>query len=136
MGQSDSGADSTEIVALKDRLEAEKTANSQLEERVSAIKEKQEQLVAGLESEVSKLRAELSGYDGGIHKVKVLNRRLRDNNRALREANKRGVSDIDLINEGMVAELDGLRECRETDRSELDAILSELKPLLEGGANA
>ncbi|MEE9387751.1 MAG: hypothetical protein V3U96_04010 [Paracoccaceae bacterium] len=136
IGKSETGGDSGAVAKLKAALEAEKTANSQLEERVTAIKEKQEKLVAGLEGEVAKLRKELASHDGAVQKVKQTNLRLRENNRALRDANKQGVGDAELINTGMVAELDALRVSRETDRAELDAILLDLKPLVEGGANA
>jgi len=128
--------DGGDIAALQESLETERSANSQLEERVSAIKEKQEKLVTGLEAEVEKLRGELASHDGDIQRVKQVNRRLRENNRALRDANKQGVGDIELINTGMSAELDALRVSQETDRSELDAILLNLKPLVEGAANA
>ncbi len=128
--------DTDTVAALNELLETEKTANSQLEQRVSAIKEKQEQLVAGLERDVTRLRAELASRDGEMHKVKRVNSRLRENNRALRDANKQGVGDPALINDGMVVELDALRVAQSTDRAELDAILSDLKPLVQGGANA
>ncbi len=136
LGGQGSGTDGNETSVLQEKLDAEKTANSQLEERVSAIKEKQEKLVAGLEGEVSKLRGQLAGYDETVQRVKQANQQLRENNQALREANQQGLGDAGLINTGMVAELDALRVSRDTDRAELDAILSDLKPLVEGGANA
>ena len=130
------GGDGGEITALQESLAAEKVVNSQLEQRVEAIKDKQEKLVATLESEVEKLRTELASHDGDVQRVKQVNNRLRENNRALRDVNKQSVGDVELINTGMVAELDALRISRETDRSELDAILLGLKPLLEDVANA
>ena len=130
------GDDASEVASLQESLEAEKTANSQLQERVSAIKEKQEKLVAGLESDVARLRAELASHNGEVQGLKQVNQSLRDNNKALREANQAGVGDAELINDAMVAELAALQLSRETDRTELDAILLDLKPLLEGGANA
>jgi len=131
-----SGGDGGDATALQEALDAEKVANSQLEERVGAIKEKQERLVAGLEAEVEKLRAELASHDGEVQNFKQVNQQLRDNNRALRDANKQGVGDANLINSGMMAELDALRISQQTDRSELDSILMGLKPLMEGNANA
>ncbi len=130
------GGDGDELASLQEILETERTANAQLEQRVVAIKDKQEKLVAMLEAEVAKLREETSANEAAIQQVKRVNHRLRENNRALREANRQGVGDAELINAGMVAELDALRATHDSDRAELDAILVELKPLVEGGANA
>jgi len=125
-----------DVAALQESLDAERTANSQLQERVSAIKEKQESLVTELEADVARLHAEMADHDGEVQNLKTMNDQLRTNNRALRDANQEGVGDAGLINDGMVAELDALRLSRDTDRKELDAILLDLKPLLEERANA
>ena len=128
--------DTGKVASLQESLQAEKTASAQLQERVNAIKEKQEKLVGGLETDVENLRSELAKHDGDLAALKNANEQLRANNQALRDANQQGLGDVDLINKGMVAELDALRLSRDTDRKELDAILLDLKPLLEGGANA
>jgi len=130
------GGGGDELASLQEILETERTANAQLEQRVVAIKEKQEKLVAMLEAEVARLREESTAHEAAIQQVKRVNHRLRENNRALREANRQGVGNPELINAGMVAELDALRATHDSDRAELDAILVELKPLVEGGANA
>lgn len=130
------GADAGEIAALQGSLDSEKLVNAQMEERVKAIKEKQESLVKMLESEVSALRSDLSSKTEDNERLKNVNGRLRRNNRALRDANARGVGEPELINDAMVAELDALRVSHESDRAELDSILVELKPLVEGQADA
>lgn len=136
VNQDSSGGDSSKVDSLQAELDAEKTANAQLEERVVAIKEKQEGLVKGLEAEVAKLRAEVGERETDARSIKQKNRHLRENNRALRDANKQGVGDADLINDGMSAELDALRANQASDRAELDSILVDLKPLVEGSSNA
>ena len=128
--------DKAEIAELRESLDAEKTANSQLEERVVAIKDKQVTLVAALEGEVDKLRSDHARYAADVQSIKRVNAKLRKNNRALRDANHQGVGDASLITGGLDAELDALRVNRDSDRAELDAILVELKPLVEGRANA
>ncbi len=130
------GADPQELESLREQLESERTANAQLEARVGAITEKQEKLVAGLEAEVARLREELSARDDLIQRVKQVNHKLRSNNRALREAQKAGAADAVLINASLEAELEALRSTQEAERAELDAILGDLKPLLEGETNA
>ncbi len=128
--------DKAEIAELRESLDAEKTANSQLEERVVAITEKQVTLVETLEAEVTKLRNDHARHTAELQNLKRVNGKLRKNNRALRDANHQGVGDASLINSGLDAELDALRVSRESDRAELDAILVELKPLVEGRAHA
>ncbi len=128
-----------ELARLRETLETERAANAQLEERVIALKERQERLVAALEAEVARLRGALEQQEAMIQKVKRVNQRLRDNNRALREAGRGQEGDQALLDSALHAELEALRACRESDRAELDAVLGELAPLirrLEGGADA
>jgi len=128
--------DSDEATRLAEELAAEREANLQLEERVKAIREKQETTVARLEREVSALREELAGHSAAMQKIRRVNAQLRENNRALREANAGGLAEPHLINKSMLAELDALRSAREADRAELDEILGELAPLVDGGEHA
>lgn len=123
---------------LAEQLEAERTANAQLEERVKAIREKQETVVGTLEAEVTKLREEIAGHFSEMSRMQQINSQLRENNAALREANAEGVGDAHLINKAMLTELEALRSARAADRAELDAVLDELRPLAvaEGGADA
>ena len=130
------GADTAEAVSLREALEAERNANAQLEERVLAIKEKQEKVVARLEDEVHKLREEVARAAQQHSAMRQVNGQLRENNAALRAANASGVGDAALINAGVEAELNALKLRRQADRDELDAVLSELKPLVEGAVSA
>lgn len=128
--------DDGELVQLREALEEERTANAQLEERVKAIHEQQENAVGSQNSELAKLKEEASIRDGDIQRLEKVNAQLRANNQALRVANESGVGDPHLINKAMMAELDSLRLSRDSDRAELDVILNELKPLVEGRADA
>ena len=89
-----------------------------------------------MEAEVANLRQQLSERNSAVEQLKTVNGALRQNNQALRDANAQGLGDAELINNGMVAELDALRKTQESDRAELDSILVELKPLVEGNTNA
>lgn len=129
-------ADGAELGALKETLETERTANAQLEERVLAIKEKQEKLVDNLKADVAHLVEKMAAQDSQIKDMTQVNQKLRKNNRALRDANEKGVGDPALINHGMTAEIDALRASRDSDRAELDAIIGELRPLVQGDASA
>ena len=125
-----------EVGKLREALEAEQSANAQMEERVKAIRDRQEETVGALEAEVARLRDAVAKHDGEMRRLKRINDQLRQNNRALRDANAQGVGDAHLINKSMTTELEALRASREADRAELDTVLGELKPMLEGASNA
>lgn len=116
--------------ALAAELEAERVANRQLEERVRAIKEKQENTVARLEAEVSRLSKALRARDAEVQRMRAVNDDLRGSNARLREANAEGLADPELINSAMVTELETLREARAAERAEIDEILATLEPIL------
>lgn len=132
----DSGADSAELDALRQSLEEEKLANAQLEERLKALKRKQqaqqdaaEHAEAGRAETVRKLDAELQS-------LKKANHQLRENNKALREANASGVAEPHLINKAMLAELEGLRATRAAEKAEVDAVMADLSRVIDGAAGA
>lgn len=129
-------ADADEIAALKTALEEEKTANAQLEERVRAIKEKQESTVANLAGEVERLRGLLDSQEAGGARLRKVSGELRMNNAALREAVSGNVAEPHLVNKSMMAELEALRAAQAADRAELDAVLGELTPLVASAAEA
>lgn len=115
---------------LAAELEAERMANAQLEERVRAIKEKQETTVARLEGEVAKLSAALKSRDAEVQSMRAVNEELRQSNGALRDANAKGLGDAALVNGAMAGELESLRALRAADRAEIDEILGALEPML------
>ena len=127
LGSMGSGEDTAQ---LKAELEAERVANSQLEERVRAIKEKQEKMVSRLEAEVAELKDALSDRDAALQQARSLNETLRSSNEALRKANAKGVGNPELINASMMTELDTLRKQRAADRAEIEDILATLEPVL------
>ncbi len=117
--------------ALAAELEAERVANQQLEERVRAIKEKQETMIAQLEAEVGGLREALNARDAEVQTMRGVNDSLRASNTALREANAQGLAEPELVNAAMVSELDSLRAARDADRAEIEDILAVLEPALK-----
>lgn len=134
LGAAGGGTDASELAALRDALEAEKLANAQLEERVSAIKEKQETTVKAMEETISTLTKDASKHEADAKKLLNVNAQLRESNDALRVANESGVGDAHLINKAMQTELDALHSTRKADLAELETIMAELKPLIKEGA--
>jgi DNA repair exonuclease SbcCD ATPase subunit len=123
--------DADEVAALKQQLEDERLANAQLEERLRKLKARQEEAQAEAEAARATTAAQLAKLDKELQSLRKSNQQLRDNNAALREANAQGVGDPHLINKAMMAEIEGLRASRATDRAEADVILSELGRVLD-----
>ncbi|WP_095589823.1 hypothetical protein [Actibacterium ureilyticum] len=123
--------DPDELATLREALDTERSANAQLEDRVRAIRERQENQVTQLELRVSKLTARADSADQELARLRIVNARLRENNAALRAANAEGLGDAGLINDGVAAELEAMRALRDGDRAELDAIIGELTTLTQ-----
>jgi chromosome segregation ATPase len=118
------------IAELEDALEAERSTNAQLTERVRAIREKQETMVGALEKKVARLTQQADTATMEVQRLRQINEDLSDSNRALSLAAAEGVAQPELINHAMMTELDALRAARAADLAEMDDILSELKPLI------
>lgn len=119
-----------DAAALQDALDEEKTVSAQLEERVTALKQKIDADRAAAEAQIDDIRSKVSALDVEMQKLRQANDKLRDANQALREANQNGVGNPHLINMAIVAELDSLRAARDLERAEADAILTALVPAL------
>ncbi len=135
IGQGIDGLDAGggDIDTLRQELADEKLANAQLEERVKALKAKlAEAEAAGAKagSADEERGAGLRKLDAELQALRLANKHLRENNAALREANAEGVAEPHLINKAMMAELEGLRAVRASDRAEMDAVLAELDALV------
>ncbi|MCV2871046.1 hypothetical protein OEZ71_01925 [Defluviimonas sp. WL0050] len=116
--------------ALQEALDAERTTNAQLTERVRAIKDKQETMVSALEEKVARLTKQLDASGVELQRQKRLNADLAEANRALSDAATKGMAEPDLINRSLQAELEALRAARAAEMAEMEEILSELKPLI------
>lgn len=121
---------------LSAQLEAERTANAQLEARVAAIKERQETRIAGLEAEVAALQAALLSRDEELQTMRAVTQALRDSNTSLREANAAGLADAGLVDQALKAEIDALRAAASGTRAEIDDIIGALEPLLKEAGHA
>ncbi|WP_420863224.1 hypothetical protein [Algirhabdus cladophorae] len=117
---------------LQEALDEEKLANTQLQERLKAVNQQFEASTAEAKERLAAQAETLERLDMEVQQLQRANQQLRDNNAALRAANAEGVAQPELINQGLEAELDGLRAARSADRAELDAVLAELKPIVEG----
>ncbi|MDB9838642.1 hypothetical protein OAC40_00775 [bacterium] len=120
-----------DITALRAQLDEERSANSQLEERVKVLKERQDSNIAQLEERADKQAAALATLDVELHRLRASNADLREFNAQLRSAATDGAASPELINRATIAEVEALAAQRSADVAEMDAIVSQLKPLIE-----
>ena len=122
------------VAELEKQLEDERLANAQLEERVQALKARQDGRVAELEAAAEGNLAKLARFEKDINRLREVNAEWRANNSRLREALGDGITEPELIYRAMAAELEALRALRQADATEVDAVLDELRPLIEGAS--
>ncbi len=131
MSQVSSAPVSDDAAALQTQLDEERTANAQLVERVKVLKDRQDTKIAELEARVSAQSAQMATLDGELQRLRASQADLRDMNAQLRSVAAEGAADPELINRALIAEIDALNAQRSADAAEVDAILAELKPLIE-----
>jgi len=134
MAERDGSTGADQTAALRVELEEEKTANAQLEERLRVLKQKQGAALRALEEQVGEMRSQSVRRERDLSCLRDANARLRSINTTLREANAEGLADAALIDGAVIAELEALRGVQAADRSEIETILDELRPIVEEGA--
>jgi DNA repair exonuclease SbcCD ATPase subunit len=124
------------IASLEAQREEERSTNAQLVERVQALKDRQENQVAQLEKSLAAAKTGDADKNVILENLKSSVEQLRDQVARLTEANRGMVGDAELINTSMMAELEAMRASRRADVAEVDEILAQIEPHLEGGAHA
>lgn len=122
---------SDDSTALKEQLDEERTVNAQLEERIRALKERHAAEIEALASANSGAEVRHADLETALDRLRQANEALRDNNAALRAALADGVADADMINDALQAELEALSAQQAADAAEVEAILTELKPIVQ-----
>lgn len=120
--------------ALRAQLEEEKTLTAQLQERLRTLKERDSK--SDLQARIDKLTQQLDVQGLELQRMRRTAVSLRDQLGALRAAQAAGVTEPQLINKAMAAELDALRALRLTEMAEMDEILAALEPHLTEAADA
>lgn len=98
--------DTAALAEMQAALEDERLANAQLEERVRAIREKQETEVAALRAEAEEARRGLAALDEDLQRLRHANDMLTSTNQDMRDALEKNVGEPHLINKAMLAELE------------------------------
>lgn len=120
---------------LQAALEQERAQNAELIERVRILKERQDTQVASLTLRAETQSKHLMKLDEELQQLRASNVQLRDMNARLRETVTTGLAP-ELHDAAVAAELEALKVQRSADAAEVDAILDELKPLIEETSHA
>ena len=123
---------SDRIAELEAQLAAEKEAKSQLEERVKALKDRQDGMVADLTAKVEAAKTQSATFEEKLEELRIRQVDLSEASQKLRIAAVNGSTEAELINRAMAAELDAIKALRSAEAEEVGAILNELKPIIEG----
>lgn len=120
---------------LRAEIAVEREANAQLTERLRVVKEREGQARAALEARVADLTRQLDAQGIELNRLKKTVVQLRETLRAQSDAMRadamqEGTTEAHLINRAMLSELEALRALRQTEAVEIEAILSELGPLI------
>lgn len=113
---------------LRAQLAEEKSLTAQLKERLRSLKERE--VKADQQDKIDLLTQQLDVQGLELQRMRRTNGALRDQLAALRAAQAAGVTEPQLINKAMAAELDALRALRLTEMAEMDEILAALEPHL------
>lgn len=116
--------------ALRTQLDEERTVNAQLEERVRALKDRQDKKLNVLEADIAATKALLAGYDQEMQRLQQANAELRTVATQMREALMADAAEPELINRAAMAELEALRAVQAADRAEFEAVIAQLTPIV------
>lgn len=122
-----------DIAALRIALDEERTANAQLEERLRLLRDRGDSRLTAALAERDAARARVAELDGALQGLRQSQAELREMAGQLRAALAEGVAEPDLVNRAMQAEIDALVALRAADAAEVDAVIAELRPLIEEG---
>jgi chromosome segregation ATPase len=121
----------TEESALQTQLDEERTANEMLNERIQALKSQHEDASQELEQRIATQEQSLTSLDLALQTMRHANEALRDLNAQMRAALTEGVSEPEMINAVLAAELAALQAERKAESEEVSAILQTLTPLMK-----
>jgi hypothetical protein len=130
------GDAAAELAELREALQAEKDATSQLAERLRAIKDRETAATTALQAKINELTAQIEAQGLESKRMRKNVGMLRETVRTLRESQSNGVAEPHLLNAAMQAELDALHITRKSELFEIDEIIAGLKPLIEEVQNA
>ncbi|MCU0829488.1 MAG: hypothetical protein MUE52_19410 [Tabrizicola sp.] len=128
------GAAPAADTALRAQLEEEKSLTAQLQARLRMVKDREPK--GDLQEKIDRLTQQLDVQGLELQRMRRTAAALREQLAALRDAQAAGVTEPQLINKAMAAELDALRALRLTEVAEMDEILAALEPHVTEASHA
>ena len=120
--------------ALRAQLDEQKAQIAQLQDRLRNLKDREPK--GDLHEKVERLTQQLDVQGLELQRMRRTNSALREQLAALRAAQMAGVTEPQLINKTLMAELDALRALRLAEVAEMDEILAALEPHLTEAGHA
>ncbi len=112
--------------ALRVQLDEERSLTAQLQDRLRTAKERESK--GDLQDRIDRLTQQLDVQGLELQRMRRTAAALGDQLSALRSAQTDGVTEPQMINKAMAAELDALRALRLAEVAEMDEILAALEP--------
>lgn len=128
-GLAQQGPGAENVAALESQLAEEKMANAQLQERVAALNSREATSTQSLQSQIAMQQAQMTQMEEDLQRLRASHADLQDVASQLRAAATTGAS-AELINRALLAEVEALNARRLADAGDIDAVLTELKPLI------
>lgn len=122
--------DSPDIDTLRADLASERAQNAALRQQLASAPAPAAATPADADARVEQLTRQIDIQGLEMQRMRKNVVQLRENLRALRRAAAEKVTDPDLINRAMLAELESIRVTRFAEMAELDEIIAELDPLI------
>lgn len=120
--------------ALRTQVEEQKTQIAQLQDRLRNLKDREPK--GDLQEKIERLTQQLDVQGLELQRMRRTNSALREQLATLRSANMVGVTEPQLINKSLMAELEALRAIRLSEVAEMDEILAALEPHLTEAGHA
>ncbi len=122
--------DKTDLDHLAEALDEERMLTAQLHERLRVVKVQEAQSRSALEDQIDQMTRQMDVQGLELQRMRTTVVQLRESLRGLTDGQLRDVTDPQLINKAMQAELDALRATRFAELAEMDEILAALDPLI------
>lgn len=117
--------------ALHEALETERSAAAQLAERLRKVKEREANAKVEAEARIADLTAARDQQAAELQRLRKTVAQLRDTLTAQNDSVRAGLTEPQIINKSLLAELEALRAQRRSESAEMEAILTALSPLIE-----
>ena len=120
-----------DATALHEALETERSAAAQLAERLRKVKEREANAKVEAEARIAGLTAARDQQAVELQRLRKTVAHLRDTLTAQNDSVRAGLTEPQVINKSLLAELEALRAQRRSESAEMEAILTALAPLIE-----